>query len=167
MTRAQDFYTSDIKRALGAREHELRAWLALDPLRGRKRERREACAYSALDLLFLAVIQQLHRAGFAPKGMQSFSAALYKAIAQPVAGTGSDEVLLHQTSGGVLKMGQPPADGFSLEIKIPLRPARVLVLQYTGALQVSGQGELNLLASIHGTGSRTTSIHSGVRRASR
>lgn len=160
MNSAQNFHASDLKRALDARDHELRAWLSLEPLLSRPKARRSATAYTALDLLFLAVIQQLHQAGFAPKALQTFSAALYKAIAQPVAARSADELHLHQGADGTLKMGAPAPDAQALALRLPLQPARARVLHYTGAHLIAGQGELPLLTALRG-------VKAGTRRASR
>lgn len=150
MNRTQDIYTRDIKRALGAREHEVRQYVALEPLASKDRAWRAATPYTSLDLLFLAVIQQLHRAGFAPKALGSFSAALHKSLALPVPAGAADVLVLHQDNRGALKLGPAPNGLLAMELKLPLAPARNLVLQYTGAYLVSGQGELNLLSSVKG-----------------
>lgn len=163
MIRTQEIYSRDIKRALGAREHEVRQYVALQPLASRDRAWRAATPYTALDLLFLAVIQQLHRAGFAPKALGSISAALYKALAQPVSAEAADILMLHQDNRGALKLGPAPENSLAMEIKLPLEPARLLVLQYTGAHLVSGQGELGLLSPVKSSTLRAV----GGRRASR
>jgi len=163
----QEFHASDLMRALGAQPHDLRAWLRLEPLASRERKRRSATAYTALDVLFLAVIKKLDTAGFAPKALQTFSASLYKALQHPVATAETDEVLLCQSVDGSWKVGAAPEDSDTIELKIPLRPARLQVLQYTGAHLISGQGELNLLTSIQSKGSRSASIAGGAKRASR
>lgn len=148
MNKTQEFHSSDLMHALDAQPHELRAWLRLEPLASREKKRRSATAYTALDVLFLAVIKKLDMAGFAPKAMQTFSASLYKALQHPVAASETDELLLHQSVDGSWKIGAAPKGANTMEMKIPLRPARLLLLRYTGAHLISGQTELNLLASI-------------------
>lgn len=167
MNQTQKFHTSDLTRALEAQPHELRAWLRLEPLASRERKRRSATAYTALDVLFLVVIKKLDTAGFSLKALQTFSASIYRALQHPVAASGTDELMLYQGIDGSWNVGAAPADANAIELKIPLGPARLQVLQYTGALLISGQGELNLLASIQSNGVPSADISSGAKRASR
>lgn len=129
--------SSDLMRALDAQPHELRAWLRLEPLASREKKRRSATAYTTLDMLFLAVIKKLDTAGFAPKALQTFSARVYKALQNPVAASETDELLLYQRGDGSWMVGAAPKG--AMEMKIPLRPARLQLLRYTGAHLISGQ----------------------------
>lgn len=164
----RDFHTSDLLRALDAQPHELRAWLQLEPLASREKTRRSATAYSALDALFLAVVKQLDRAGFAPKALQTFSASLYKALQHPPGEDEPDELLLYLKAGGAWKVGPPPEGATALELRIPLQETRLDLLRYTGAHLISPQLEMVLLAAIQNRSSQgANSAGSGRRRASR
>ncbi len=164
----RDFRTSDLLSALDAQPHELRAWLQLEPLASREKTRRSATSYSALDVLFLAVVKQLDMAGFAPKALQTFSASLYKALQHPPGKDEPDALLLYLKEGGVWKIGSPPEEATVLELRIPLQETRLNLLRYTGAHLISPQLEMVLLAAIHNRGSQgANSVGSGRRRASR
>jgi DNA-binding transcriptional MerR regulator len=150
MPRPQDLHTSDLCRALDAPQHKIRGWVTLEPLGSRKRKHRSATAYSGVDLLFLGVIKILDDAGFSLKGMRSFSALIYREVQRPIS-TDQDELVLHLTDNGTWKTGLAPA-GLppTVEIKAPLQHVRLQLLEYTSAHQISGQTEMNLLASVQG-----------------
>lgn len=160
----RDFHTSDLLRALDAQPHELRAWLQLEPLASKKKTRRSAAAYSALDALFLAVIKRLDAAGLSPKALQTFSAGLYKALQHPPAEDEPDELLLYLKPDGVWKTGYPPEGLEALELKIPLGGARLNLLRYIGAHLIAPQLEIALLASIDNRSSRSANSAGGRRR---
>lgn len=163
----QDFHASDLLRALDAQPHELRAWLQLEPLASREKTRRSATAYSALDALFLAVIQRMNTAGFAPKALQTFSASLYKALQHPPAGDEPDELHLYLKDGTVWKVGCAPEGIDALELKVPLQETRLRLLRYTSGQLISPQIEMALLAAIKSRSSRGSPNDDGRRRASR
>jgi hypothetical protein len=167
MSPTQKFRTSDLMRALDSQAHELRAWLRLEPLVSREKKRRSATTYTALDLLFLAIIKRLDTAGFAPKALRTFSASLYKALQRPVSTGALDELLLYHGVDGCWKVGAGPEGANAMQLRIPLRPLRVQVLQYTGAHLISGQTELNLLAPIQSPTSPSTANPGRARKASR
>lgn len=166
MRQTQNFHSSDLMRALDAQPHELRAWLRLEPFASRERKRRSATAYTAFDLLFLAVVKMLDTAGFAPRALQTFSASLYKALQHPVAEGEPDELVLYRGAEGAWKVGAAPEAGNAMELRIAVRSARLQVLRYTGAHLVSGQVELNLLTPLKGKSSRPAKIAVGGRRSS-
>src|SRR5579864_8288869 len=112
MPRAHELRKADVLQALGAKAHELRAWLQLEPLASRSTRARSPTRYTPVDLLFLSVVQTLDGAGLKLQALQSFSKALYKQLQQPT-GAGSDgknDVLeVHQGSGTNWKLGPAPA----------------------------------------------------------
>lgn len=152
----REFRSGDLRSLLQVDGHVLRMLLALEPLASRERTKRSATGYTALDALFLVVIQRLHSLGFAPKALEGVSAAIHQALQRPVMAGRSDELRLHQTVTGSLAVG--PASGCSaIELTVFLPPIRLHLLQYTGADQITGQAELALLGQI---------AHPTLRRAS-
>lgn len=167
MPRPQELHTSDLCRALDAPQHKVRGWVTLEPLGSRKRKHRSATAYSGVDLLFLGVIKTLDDAGFSLKGMKGFSALAYQQVQRPVSAD-QDELMLHLTDDGTWKAGPAPA-GLrpAVEIKAPLQKIRLQLLQYTGAHEISGQTEMNLLASVQGAHSQATASGFKTKRKAR
>jgi hypothetical protein len=151
---------------LEAKPHELRAWLRLEPLASRQKDRRHAVNYSPLDALFLVVVKRLDAAGFAPKALQSFSASLYKALQHPPAESEPDELFLHRKPDGAWKTGRSAAGADGLELRIALRQARANLLRYTGAHLLSPQIEMLLLTPI-ASGSTKDAQQPAARRAAR
>jgi hypothetical protein len=153
MAETQELHRAGLLKALGAKPHELQAWLKLEPLASRPTKERSATAYTTVDLLFLAVIKTLHSSGLSPKALKSFSASLYRAIQQPIEAGARDEIRLHHDGDGKWRVGSPSASVEAVQMLVALAPARRLVVEFTGAHLVSGQRELKLLTSI-GVGAR-------------
>lgn len=161
---SRNFHTADLLSALNAQPHDLRAWLQLEPLSSREKVRRCATAYSALDVLFLALIKQLHVAGFSPKALQTFSASLYKALQHQPGKDEPDELLLYFSAAGFWKVGRHSEGADGLELRVPLQEIRLNLLRYTGAHLISPQLEMVMLAAIPNRSSRGINSGGGNRR---
>jgi hypothetical protein len=125
----------------------LRTLLDLEPLASRERVKRSATRYTALDALFLVVMQRLHALGFTPNALEVVSMAIYQALQRPVVAGRSDELRLHQTLAGGLALGAATEES-AIELTVFLPPIRLHLLQYTGAGQITGQAELALLGQV-------------------
>ena len=145
MKGTQQLHRAQLLTALSVKPHTLRAWLSLEPLASRPTEERSANAYSPVDFLFLVVVQQLSMAGLELEAMKSFSQELHRRLGQPAR---KDDTLPVFLDGGRWKPGVAPAGSETLELRVPLAPARRQVLEYTGAPIVSGQREIALLTSV-------------------
>lgn len=143
----REFRSGDLRSLLQVDTHVLRMLLNLEPLGSRERIKRSATRYTALDALFLVVMQRLHVLGFAPKALEGVSAAIHQALQRPVVAGRSDELHFHQTTAGGLAIG-PASEGSAIEVTVSLPPIRLHLLQYTGAGQITGQAELALLGQI-------------------
>jgi hypothetical protein len=143
----REFRSGDLQCLLQVDRHVLRTLLDLEPLASRERTKRSATHYTALDALFLVVMQRLHSLGFAPKALDGVSAAIHQALQRPVVAGRSDELRLHQTIAGGLAVGPAPEDS-AIELIVFLPPIRLHLLQYTGAGQIAGQAELALLGQV-------------------
>lgn len=143
----REFRSGDLQSLLQVDRHVLRTLLDLEPLASRERTKRSATRYTALDALFLVVMQRLHSLGFAPKALEGVSAAIHQLLQRPVMAGRSDELRLHQAITGGLAVG-PASEDSAIELTVFLPPIRLHLLQYTGADQIAGQAELALLGQI-------------------
>lgn len=140
--------------ALGVKHHELRAWLALEPLASRSTRARSATTYTPVDLLFLAVVKCLDDSGIKLEALRSFSKALHKQLQQPV--TEDNDVLeLHGDGTEALQLGSAPAGAATpVHLSLSLGPIRKGLMRFRGADKISGQRELNLPQVLHSASTR-------------
>lgn len=148
----REFRSADLRSLLGVDPHGLRGLLALEPLASRERSRRSATAFTALDALFLAVMNRLHQLGFAPKALQGIGPAVHAALQKPVVAKSSDELRFHQSPNGTLALGEAPRGSSAIELVVPMPAVRLQLLRFTGADQIVGQGELALLSQLSNIG---------------
>ncbi len=143
MRTAARFTVADVCAALGVQKHDVRAWLRLPPYGNQEVKARSARKFVQAELVYFALIAQLHiELGLAPKALARSAAALHELVMTRLE---PHKVILINVSLGTanyLGVGVPSNSG----VVLPVAPTIEKIQNYLlGGLPPVGSVDRNVL----------------------
>lgn len=143
MATSARFTVADICSALGVQKHDVRAWLRLPPYRERQVKARSARKFTQTELVYFALITQLHiELGMSPRALARSTAALHELVMSRLEPHKVILINVQLGTAAYLGAGAPAASGVVLAVT----PAIERVQNYLlGELPPVGLADRNVL----------------------